>query len=94
MAPEVGPVAYGQEEEPIFIGREIAQHKDYSEDTARRIDAAIKTILESALSRVVGLLTEHRDQLERLAGELFAKETLEDADVRILLGFPAREGRA
>ncbi|HTX71425.1 MAG TPA: ATP-dependent zinc metalloprotease FtsH [Rectinemataceae bacterium] len=94
MAEEMGPVAFGQEDEPIFIGKEIAQHKDYSEDTARRIDAAVKNILESALARVIALLTQHRDQLERLADELVAKETLEDADVRLLLGFPARGAQA
>ena len=94
MADEMGPVAFGEEEEPIFIGKEIAQHKDYSEDTARRIDAAVKGILERALDRVMGLLTEHRDQLVKLADELVQRETLEDADVRILLGFPPREAKA
>jgi len=94
MADEMGPVALGQEEEPIFIGKEIAQHKDYSEDTARRIDVAVKGILERALERVTALLTEHRDQLEKLADALVIKETLEDAEVRILLGFPPRELRA
>jgi cell division protease FtsH len=91
MAEDLGPVALGQEEEPIFIGKEIAQHKDYSEDTARRIDEAIKSILEAALAKVMRILTEHRDQLERLAESLVIRETLEDADVRSLLGFPVRE---
>jgi cell division protease FtsH len=94
MADEMGPVAFGEEEEPIFIGKEIAQHKDYSEDTARRIDAAVKGILERALERVMAILTEHRDQLVKLADELVLKETLEDADVRVLLGFPPREAKA
>jgi cell division protease FtsH len=94
MAYDMGPVAYGAEDEPIFIGKEIAQHKDYSEDTAMRIDIAIKRILESALERVTAILTEHRDQLEKLADELVSRETLEDSDVRSLLGFAAREGRA
>jgi len=94
MAEGMGPVAYGQEDEPIFIGKEIAQHKDYSEDTAMRIDAAIKKILESALHRVTSLLTEHRDQLEKLAAALVARETLSDSEVRELLGFAPREARA
>jgi cell division protease FtsH len=94
MADKMGPVAYGQEDEPIFIGKEIAQHKDYSEDTAMRIDAAIKSILESALNRVSSLLTEHRDQLEKLADALVARETLADSEVRELLGFAPREARA
>ncbi len=94
MAEQMGPVAYGQEEEPIFIGKEIAQHKDYSENTAMRIDEAIKKILESALARVTAILTEHRDQLEKLADALVTRETLEDAEVRSLLGFAPREARA
>jgi cell division protease FtsH len=94
MADQMGPVAYGAEDEPIFIGKEIAQHKDYSEDTAMRIDAAIKKILEDALSRVTSLLTEHRDQLEKLADALVQRETLEDSEVRNLLGFAPREAKA
>ncbi len=94
MADQMGPVAYGQEDEPIFIGKEIAQHKDYSENTAMRIDEAIKKILESALARVTAILTEHRDQLEKLADALVMRETLEDSEVRLLLGFPPRERRA
>ncbi len=93
MTDSLGPMAYGQEEEPIFIGKEIAQHKDYSEDTARRIDAAIKEILQAALVRVTGILTEHRDQLGKLADELVARETLDDNDVRALIGLPPREGK-
>jgi cell division protease FtsH len=94
MADQIGPVAYGQEEEPIFIGKEIAQHKDYSENTAMRIDEAIKKILEVALARVTAILSEHRDQLEKLAEALVLRETLDDAEIRILLGFPPREKRA
>ncbi|HET7839752.1 MAG TPA: cell division protein FtsH, partial [Rectinemataceae bacterium] len=94
MTDSLGPMAYGQEEEPIFIGKEIAQHKDYSEDTARKIDAAIKDILQASLARVTGLLTEHRDQLEKLADELVSRETLDDNDVRALIGLPPRAGKA
>jgi len=93
MADQMGPVAYGAEDEPIFIGKEIAQHKDYSEDTAMRIDAAIKKILETALARVTSILTEHRDQLEKLADALVIRETLEDSEIRVLLGFAPREAR-
>ena len=94
MAESIGPVAYGQAEEPIFIGKEIAQHKDYSENTAMRIDEAIKKILEAALARVTAILIEHRDQLEKLADALVSRETLEDSEIRLLLGFPPREQRA
>jgi len=87
MAEELGPVAYGQEEEPIFIGKEIAQHKDYSEDTAMRIDRAVFNILDEARKKAFEILTEHRDQLMGLAEELIRKETLLDDDIKALFGF-------
>jgi len=86
MSPDLGPVAYGQKEEPIFIGKEIAQHKDYSEKTADKIDAEIKQILTSSLKEVEDILTEHKDQLELLAKTLVQRETLDDSEVRELLG--------
>ena len=94
MSEKLGPVAYGQEEEPIFIGKEIAQHKDYSEDTAMRIDEAVQAFVQRALDRASAILTEHRDQLERLAQELIARETLLDSDIRELFGFPDRKVEA
>jgi cell division protease FtsH len=90
MSEKLGPVAYGAEDEPIFIGKEIAQHKDYSEDTAMRIDEAVQSFMERAVKRAQDILTEHRDQLERLAEELIVKETLLDSDIRALFGFPPR----
>jgi cell division protease FtsH len=87
MAEELGPVAYGQEEEPIFIGKEIAQHKDYSEDTAMRIDRAIFNILDEARKKAFEILTENRDQLVRLAEELISKETLLDEEIKAMFGF-------
>jgi cell division protease FtsH len=94
MSDKMGPVAYGQEEEPIFIGKEIARHKDYSEDTAMRIDEAVQEFLEKAQGRAKSILTEHRDQLERLASELISRETLLDEDIRALFGFPPRKVEA
>jgi cell division protease FtsH len=94
MAEELGPVTYGQEEEPIFLGKEIARHKDYSEDTARRIDNAIKEILDSARSRAEEILNTHKEKLEKLAGVLLEKETLVDEEIRSLLDFPPRADTA
>jgi cell division protease FtsH len=94
MADELGPVTYGQEEEPIFLGKEIARHKDYSEDTARRIDNAIKEILDRARSRAEEILNTHKKKLEKLADILLEKETLVDEEIRSLLGFPPREDPA
>jgi len=91
MSKSLGPVAYGQKEEPIFLGKEIARHKDYSEETAQLIDKELRSIVDSGLKQAKALLTEHRDQLELLAVTLVEKETLDDAQIRELLGFPARK---
>ncbi len=84
---KLGPISLGQEEAPIFLGKEIARHKDYSEQTAQQIDHEIKAILDKCLADTRKILTEHRDQLEALAKELIVRETLNDAEVRTLLGF-------
>ncbi|MDR3324584.1 MAG: ATP-dependent zinc metalloprotease FtsH [Spirochaetaceae bacterium] len=91
MAEDIGPITFGQEEEPIFLGKEIARHKDYSEETARRIDEAIKRILDQARARAETILDANRLMLERLAAALLERETLIDAEVRRLLGLPARD---
>ncbi len=87
MNAELGAVTWGREEEPIFIGREIARHKDYSEDTARRIDAAVSSILDGARAEAERIISEHRSELDALTEELLRKETLEDAEIRELLGY-------
>jgi cell division protease FtsH len=87
MSEELGPLAYGKKEEQIFLGREIAQHRDYSEDTARRIDEVVKNIIEKAAEETETLLTENKDILKAVADELLEKETitLEDID-RLITG--------
>jgi cell division protease FtsH len=94
MASELGPVAYGQEEEPIFLGKEIARHKDYSEDTAQCIDREVKRILESCLTRARTILESEKDRLAKLSEALIARETLIDDEIRELLGLPRRENPA
>jgi cell division protease FtsH len=91
MAEELGPVAYGQEDEPIFLGKEIARHKDYSEETAQRIDRAVKLILGRAQALAQEILEARKPELEKLAGALLARETLVDDEIRELLGLPPRE---
>ncbi|GHV75392.1 ATP-dependent zinc metalloprotease FtsH [Spirochaetia bacterium] len=94
MAEELGPITYGQEDEPIFIGKEIARHKEYSEDTARLIDGAVKKILEGAKSLAESILLARKADLERLAEALITQETLIDDEVRSILGLPPRAGLA
>jgi len=88
MSEELGPLAYGKKEEQIFLGREISQHRDYSEETARKIDEAVKKIVLDANDRVTLLLDENMDILKAIAAELLDKETimLEDMD-RIIVEF-------
>jgi cell division protease FtsH len=88
MAEDVGPISLGQEDEPIFLGKEIATHKDYSEDMAMRIDGAIRRILDDCIKDATEIISAHRDQLELLTQSLISKETLLDSDIRELLGFP------
>jgi cell division protease FtsH len=89
MADETGPITFGQDDEPIFIGKEIAQHKDYSEETAKKIDATIHDILGHCMKRALDILESHKADLEALAKELIAKETLNDGEIRTLLSLPA-----
>lgn len=84
---KLGFISLGSEGEPLFLGREITQHKDYSEETARRIDAEINAILEECMQDATRILEENKEQLDTLANELIAKETLDDREVRALLGF-------
>ena len=76
MSDELGPMAYGKKEEHIFLGREIAQHRDYSEQTAQKIDAAVKKIVVEANDKVTRLLEDNRDILKALADELLERETI------------------
>ena len=85
MSDELGPLTYGKKEEQIFLGREIAQHRDFSEDTARNIDAAVKNIILEATQQTTALLTEHRDVLTRMAEELLEKETIVLNDIERIL---------
>ncbi len=88
MSDELGPVTFGKREEHIFLGREFAQAKDFSEETARVIDSAIKNLVMSAYERALDLLTSHRAELQALAQTLLAKETLDGAEIdKILASF-------
>ena len=84
---DLGFINLSNEGEPLFLGREITQHKDFSDATAKRIDEEVEKILDECLATTRSILTEHRDQLDMLTDELCRKETLDDAEIRQLLGF-------
>jgi len=76
MSLEMGPMSYGKKEEQIFLGRELAMHKDYSEETARKIDREVGTIVMESYEQAKKLLADHIEKLHNLAGELIKKEVL------------------
>jgi cell division protease FtsH len=88
MSDELGFIAFGQEDEPIFLGKEIARHKDYSEDTAKKIDFEVEKILKTCMREVEKILVENQENLKLLAETLYEKETLDDREIRELIGFP------
>lgn len=81
MSDELGPVTFGKAEEQIFLGREISQHRDYSEATAQIIDQEIRNILTSAYETACRLLKDNLDILHKMAGALLEKETLNSQDI-------------
>ena len=87
MSEKVGVVSFGQEDEPIFMGRDIARHKSFSEETAAKIDEAVKEILVNAKNQAYKNLENHRNFLDTLAKTLVKNETLSDEDIRALPGF-------
>ena len=81
MSDAMGPLSYGKKEEHIFLGREIAQHRDYSEQTAIEIDQEVKHIVMENYERAKTLIQEHMDVLHNLANALLEKETLDAAEI-------------
>ncbi|KPJ88181.1 MAG: cell division protein FtsH, partial [Spirochaetes bacterium DG_61] len=86
MSEKLGPLQYGQKEEPIFIGKEIARHKDYSEKTSELIDEEIREIVERAYIKAWDILTKHRNSLKKLADKLLEKEVLDRKAIEEITG--------
>jgi cell division protease FtsH len=85
----MGPLTFGKKEEQIFLGREIAQHQDYSEDTALRIDQEVKRFVTDNYARAQAIITEHKQRVLDMADALLARETLDAEQVkRISAGLP------
>jgi len=85
MSPLLGPRTFGQKEELIFLGREISEQRDYSEDVARQIDSEVKRIIDAAYEQAKSILSQHRDKLETLAKRLIEVETIEGPELNALL---------
>jgi cell division protease FtsH len=76
MSEKMGPLSFGKKEEQIFLGREINRHADYSEETARQIDAEVRLIVMAAYQKALKIVSDHRDQLDMLANSLLEHESL------------------
>ena len=76
MSEKLGPLSFAKDDEHVFLGREIAQHRDYSEETARKIDQEINSLIEKAHNRAKTTLNENLDILHALADRLLEKETV------------------
>jgi cell division protease FtsH len=84
MSP-LGPLTFGKKEEAIFLGREIAQHRDYSEDTAIKIDDEVRNIVTGGYGRARSILETYRDTLERVAQALLVREVLDATELKLLM---------
>lgn len=85
MSKELGPLTFGKKEEQIFLGREIAQHRDYSEDTALKIDQAIRRIVEDGHDKARALVEQNLSILHQLARELLDRESLDGEEVEYIV---------
>jgi len=82
---DLGPLTFGKKEEQIFLGREIAQHRDYSEDTAIKIDQEVRKLVNNGYSTAKQILSENRDTLEKIARALIEREVLDANEIKLLV---------
>jgi cell division protease FtsH len=81
MSENLGPLSFGKKEEQIFLGREISQHRDYSEMTAQKIDEEVRNIVTGAYEKASQLIKDNLDTLHSMANGLLEKETLDSGDI-------------
>ena len=82
---ELGPLTYGKKEEQIFLGREIAQARDYSDDTAQQIDQAVRRLVDEGYKSAHQILENNQDVMHRMAAALLERETLDAAEIELLI---------
>ena len=82
---DLGPMTFGKKEEQIFLGREIAQHRDYSEDTAIKIDQEVRKLVNKGYTTAKELISDNRETLERIARALIEREVLDANEIKMLV---------
>jgi len=85
MSDELGPIAYGEKDENTFLGRELAEHKGYSDEVAAKVDQAIKNLVEQAKDKAQTIIKQHKQELETIVKTLLEKETLTGQEFEQLL---------
>jgi cell division protease FtsH len=88
MSDELGPMVYGQKEELIFLGREISEQRDYSENVAQKIDIEVRKLVQDAHERAKSLLVQYRVQLDAVAQRLIEVETIDRTEFERLFAEP------
>ncbi len=92
MSEKLGPLAFGKRDELVFLGREIGEQRNYSDDVARLIDEEVRTLIDAGYKRATAVLTEHRARLLALADKLIAEETVEAEEFeKIFSDLPPKE---
>src|SRR5699024_10021287 len=81
LSDELGPVTYSEDEEEVFLGRSVSQHKSVSDETARKIDEVVRSILDGAYATSRRLLTENMDKLHIMAEALLQYETIDSKQI-------------
>jgi cell division protease FtsH len=85
MSDKIGPVSFSDDDHDVFLGRDFMQRKDYSERKAQEIDEEVTKILSTLYDEAFELLSEHRDVLDRVSEALLERETLDGAELKLLL---------
>ncbi|WP_374472962.1 ATP-dependent zinc metalloprotease FtsH [Arenimonas sp.] len=85
LSDELGPIAYGEEEDEVFLGRSVTQHKNVSDDTARKIDEVVRGILDRAYGRTKQILTDNLDKLHVMAEALLTYETIDAQQIDAIM---------
>jgi cell division protease FtsH len=92
MSDRLGPLSFGKRDELVFLGREIGEQRNYSDEIAKTIDEEVRAIVDRAYERATQVLETHRDKLDQLAQKLIAEETVDsEAFEAIFAGFPPKE---
>ncbi len=81
----MGPLTFGKKEEQIFLGREISQHRDFSEETARQIDAEVRRLVDEAYKSAYSILDQNHDIMHRMAAALLERETLDAEEIKMII---------